>query len=61
MDSEKKNIEINLKKADYEQDSDKAREILNKIKDEGTIKKHTGESEKAGPSHIKPEDLIKED
>jgi len=61
VDSEKKNIEINLKKADYEQDSDKAREILNKIKDEGTIKKHTGESEKAGPSHIKPEDLIKED
>ncbi len=60
-DSTERNKEINIKKADYDRDSEKANEILNKIKDEGTIKKHTGESEKARPSHIKPEDLIKED
>lgn len=54
-------IKANLKKSDYDKDSEKASEILNKIKDEGEIKKHTGESEKAKPSPIKPEDLIKED
>ena len=56
-----KMIEENLKKSDYDKDSDKAKEILERIKDEGEIKKHTGISEKAKPSHIKPEDLIREE
>lgn len=59
--TEKKIVEDNLKKSDYDEDAEKAKETLNKIKDEGKIKKHTGESEKAKPSTIKAEDLVKEE
>lgn len=58
-DSSKKDTEINIKKADYEKDSEKAKEILEKIKDSGEIKKY--KEPEAKPSHIKPKDLIRED
>lgn len=58
IDKEK---EINIKKADFEKDAEVARQVIQKMKDEGEIKKHTGEKEKVKPSHIKAEDLIKED
>jgi large subunit ribosomal protein L10 len=54
-------IEENLKKSNYDKDAEKAQEVIQRIKDEGDIKKHTGESEKAKPSPIKAEDLIKEE
>jgi len=57
--SREKDDEINLKKADYDKDSEKAREILDKIKDEGTIKKYKEPEYK--PSPIKTKDLIKEE
>jgi|SRR3989344_5347424 len=56
-----KEREINLKKSDYERDSEKATEVIQRMKDEGEIKKYTGESEKAGPSPIKAKDLIREE
>jgi len=58
---EKKVVDENLKKSSYEKDSEKAQEVIQRMKDEGEIKKHTGESERARPSHIKPEDLIREE
>ncbi|MHA1868276.1 MAG: 50S ribosomal protein L10 [Candidatus Heimdallarchaeaceae archaeon] len=60
-EKEKKIIEENLKKSDFEKNGEKAREVIQKMKDEGEIKKHTGEKEKAKPSPIKAEDLIKEE
>lgn len=60
-ENKKKVIEQNLKKANFEKDAEKAQEIIQKIKDEEKIKKHTGISEKAKPSTIKAEDLIRED
>jgi len=54
-----KTVEINLKKADYERDAEVAQEIITKMKDEGEIKKY--KEPEAKPSHIKPEDLIKEE
>jgi len=56
-----KDKEINIKKSDFEKDAEKAQEIIQKMKDEGEIKKHTGKEEKGKPSPIKAEDLIKED
>tara|TARA_Y100000034_G_scaffold129454_1_gene185920 strand:- start:959 stop:2065 length:1107 start_codon:yes stop_codon:yes gene_type:complete len=56
-----KDKEMNLKKSDFDKDAEKAQEVIQKLKDEGEVKKHTGEKEKAKPSPIKAEDLVKED
>jgi large subunit ribosomal protein L10 len=54
-----RDLELNIKKSDYEKDAEKAREILDKIKDEGEIRKYKEPEFK--PSPIKPKDLIKEE
>src|SRR3989344_3508247 len=54
-----KTAEMNLKKADYGKDSEKAKEILDRIKDEGEIRKY--KEPEAKPSHINAKDLIRED
>lgn len=51
--------EMNLKKADYNKDSEKAKEILNRIKDEGEIRKY--KEPEAKPSHINVKDLVREE
>lgn len=54
-----KTADINLKKSDYDKDSEKAKEILDRIKDEGEIKKYKEPEYRKSPVHA--EDLIKED
>ena len=54
-----KTAEMNLKKADYDKDSEKAKEILDRIKDEGEIRKY--KEPEAKPSHINAKDLIREE
>ena len=49
----------NIKKADFDEDSEKAKEVLDKIKDQGEVKKFKEQETK--PSPIKPEDLVKEE
>jgi len=57
--SKGRDAEKNIKKADYKEDSAQAKELLDKIKDQGEVKKFKEPETK--PSPIKPEDLVKEE
>jgi len=50
--------ELNLKKSDYETDSEKAQEVLTRLKDKEQIKKASSNRPEERPSPIKAEDLI---
>jgi large subunit ribosomal protein L10 len=54
----KDNKEINLKKSSFEEDSEKAQEVLTQMKDSEKIKKSSSKKPEEKPSSIKAEDLI---
>ena len=58
-ENKKKEVEQNIKKTDHDDDSEKAKETLDKIKDQGEVKKFKEPETK--PSPIKTEDLVKEE